>query len=339
MRTFNLFIVIILFFLNFSCEKNTKYEIVDLIEDISIDSYNDSLFLSDVLDMNIDSNSLYILENHLGTIIECDLNLRFIKTIGRSGRASNEFLFPSSFLIHNDTIIIKDTGKERFLMYDKSGYAINTLPYDKCPVGVSDKFAYCNSSVVDCSRDSLFTILFSGSRRGDYRQKGAQKEYGSPFQTMHRNNYFIFSYENKIISVSNNEPTISIYNQNLDKINEINYSFIDFVNGQFDYAEKEINKGKSFFVMAKDVYMFGSKIYILLAEKNNKVKYTVNKVAVFSLKKDQIVFDTILQLPGSLYSDICIYDDFLFAFDLKKSSLGKYRMERNANGSNMSRSE
>ena len=61
MKKSNLIILISIFFLNFSCGKISKYEIVNLIEDISIDNYNDSLFFSDVLDMNIDNDSLYIL--------------------------------------------------------------------------------------------------------------------------------------------------------------------------------------------------------------------------------------------------------------------------------------
>ncbi|MBS4764962.1 hypothetical protein KG007_01915 [Alistipes sp. kh20] len=326
MKKSNLIILISIFFLNFSCGKISKYEIVNLIEDISIDNYNDSLFFSDVLDMNIDNDSLYILENHHGTIIVSDLNLKYLKTIGRSGKAYNEFLFPSSFVINNDTIVIKDSGKERFLMYNKFGHAIHTLPYSKCPIGVSDKFAYCNNSIIDCSRDSLFAILYMDNRKGYFIQKGAQKEYGSILQTMHRNSYFNFNYKNKIISVSNNDPTISVYNRNLEKVNELNYSYIDFVGRQFKYAEEKINKEKSFFIMVKDVYIYDNYIYILLAEKNNNVKYTVNKVAVFSFINSDIVFCNILQLPGSLYSSICIYDNILFAVDLKKSSIGRYYM-------------
>lgn len=103
---------------------DTFYKASDIFESVRIvplETIDESL-LGNISKVVIANNIIYVLDNHIKTIVLFDLDGKFIKKINRRGRGSKEYIDLEDFVVlPNRNMVLLDGESQKLIFLDESG--------------------------------------------------------------------------------------------------------------------------------------------------------------------------------------------------------------------------
>lgn len=305
----------------FSCNNNTytiKQKKIQPIDSIS--EFSESLALTKITYMVENDDKILAYDEKLSKIIILNKELKFISSFGEKGRARNEFIEPTSFKVHNDTIIVKDPGHQRYNLFDMNGSMITSIRYPD-NIGASQKIEYFKGSIIDGAKENIFTKTDSANSYGF----AEIVKYSTIIQSYVRNNYQFHILNSNILAVSTSSPFVNVYDENGGLKSSFNYQSIDYIVNQQRYSEANFNKNKTYFSLICDSYLCADKLYLLTAS-NMGNGYFVNNILVLHFKEDNFTIENSLKLNGNQYSSIAVTESHLYAFNVVSSHIELYEL-------------
>lgn len=318
MKKIYIFICLLFFF---SCvEKRRKVDVVRYVKHLSVDSFADSIFLSQVKNLQVYSTNLYFSDNYLSQIFEVDKNINQYRIMGNPGEGPNDFVALRTLIVVNDLIYAFDAGHYSLFVYNLEGRNCQKHDFSKYSIYPAYRFVVDENhyQVQYSGKEGVFMDIDLSSKQtfiwGDVTHFDHEK------QERIRNNRNIFKWGNFYILVSNNIPVVEFYDKNSKEIVKIiDYSDVDVIRNVLFENNKNLDVN-SYHVVVQDAYMNGEKLYILVNGNNPNDGYNVNKIIEISLSGNDEI-NQIIQLPGKLYESFCVNNDTIYAFNGKNSSI------------------
>lgn len=134
------YIFICLLFILSCTEREKEINTIRYVKHSSVDSFADSIFLSQVKNMQVYKGNLYFNDNYLSQIIEVDKDFNRHRLIGNHGEGPNDFLALRAFNIVNDSIYAFDAGRYSLFVYDLEG--CNCQRYDFSKYSIFPAFRF-----------------------------------------------------------------------------------------------------------------------------------------------------------------------------------------------------
>ena len=308
-----------------SCEKSNKITEVNYLVSKTIDNFGDSIFLSQVSDLQTHKDKLYFRDDYLCQVISLykDFSLNFI--VGQKGEGSDDFISLSTLNVTDSIISQLDGARSRFLYYDLLGNIIGnyTIPSEENICALINRFVITpfRSYVGVLSQgESAFAEVDMKTHK--YNSFGNRFSFDNTTQDRIRNIRHILKWNDQYVCVSDNIPIIEIYDsKSKEKTGVYNYSHISEVRSRLTFAERQMdNKSNSYYQINGDAYIYNDKLYILLMHHLDNVGYSVNKILEIELSPT-IKATNIFRLPERGYSNFCVSGDSIYAFNILKSQI------------------
>ncbi len=301
-------------------------EIKKLTVNNKVSELSDTLLLSRVENLIGFDGDIYFIEQYRGQIVQLDENLEFKRFIGSRGEGPEELCHVAGFSLLGEIVYALDAGCGKMMMFEKmngnfrGGYQL----FGKMPLMPEFRFVVNPESTIDIS----VTAMEGAFGRIDLLTQqisfwGERSKFDYTDMDRARNGRFLLKQGPNYVCVSDNMANIEIYDCYRKKINDFDYSYLEVVKNRISYLNSMPLKGSnSYGIICEDAYIEGDILYLLLSS-NNKGTYRVNTIASFSLIPPINVKD-VFQLPGRVYSSLCVSKGYLYAFDMEKTELCQF---------------
>lgn len=312
-------IICLLFCLSCVGEKG-KIKMVRYVKLSSVDSFADSIFLSQVKNLQVYKGNLYFSDNYLSQIFEVDKNFNRYCIMGNHGEGPNDFVALRTLTVVDDSIYAFDAGHYSLFVYDLDG--LNCKKYDFSNYSIYPAYRFVidenHCQVQYRGKEGVLMDIDLLSKQtyiwGDLISFGHEK------QERIRNNRNIFIYKKSYILVSNNIPVVEFYDRyNKQIVKTFDYSDIDVIRNVLIENDNNLDMN-SYHIVVQDAYVNGEKLYILMNGNNPDDGYNVNKILEISLSGNNEI-NQIIQLPGKVYESFCVDNDTIYAFNGQNSSI------------------
>jgi len=311
--------ICLLFFL--SCtEQERKIDMVRYAKYSSVDSFADSIFLSQVKNLQVYKGKLYFSDNYLSQIFEVDKIFNQYRVIGNHGEGPDDFVGLRTLTVVNDLIYAFDAGRYSLFVYDLNGNNCRKYNFSEYSIYPAYRFIIDENhyQVQYRGSEGVFMDIDLMSMQTDIW--GDITHFNHEKQERIRNNRNIFKFENFYVLVSNNIPVVEFYDRNNKQlIKRIDYSDIGVIKDVLLLNENNLDMN-SYHVVVQDAYVENERLYILLNGNNSNDGYNVNKILEISLVEKSGI-NRIIQLPGKLYESFCVTNDTIYAFNTKDSQI------------------
>ncbi len=324
-------VLIINSLLFFSCQNHSTNNIktLNLIKEIE---QLDGRYISDVRGLTNDENYIYISEYNLNQIFKISKNsLKLESVYGRYGEGPGELTGASEIYIENGMLYVENDFKRAIEKYNTSNKShVKTI---KLPNSLNDadfilnflvKEGSCYISTVSSKSTSINTF----DENGQITQKGGEvftfDDNMSQFLIRNGRHLSMLG-SDKIIAVSNNLPIIELYDLSLNIKNVYDYTNAsELIQKNIEHINLKSNTDdeNSYRILAKDISTYKNKLYILFSIYGDGFGFRQNKLIVFNIKENDIVFDNILALDeNSIYNAITVDKNSIIAFNYTTSSI------------------
>jgi len=239
-----------------------------------------------------------------------------INTINQIDETYNKLNNLQYFYVNNDTIVTCDLDNKKYL-FQISNQFIKSIKFQDNFSKYNRRFIFKNNNLIISNKGESALLKININ---DFTQQisfGKQYEFKNSKQKRIRNQRFILDCANTIITISDNLPFIEKYDYTGNLIEKYDYSTIQQLSKDINYTINQKNDTNSYYTLAYDAYTYNNKIYILLASYQGE--FHINKIIEFS-NMDSIKPTKILQLPDRIYSNICIEDKNIYAFNYIKKN-------------------
>lgn len=296
---------------------------------------NNEFFLVNPSDMFQLNDKIFIAEAELSHLAIFDLNFKFIQTVGRFGEGPDDFFYlgkmgktPDGFLY------LHDRGHELLRLFDSDGVEKKRISVPESLY--AENFIFMDNSIcfsVGNGEKPFSCYDFNGQKVREFGE--FVNSYNNDFQKYQRSIGALyqvgkFSY----LQILPAESEISLFDSDDVKIDSVDiFSIPDFISyknkvDQF-YAK---NFDKSFISVFKDHYLHDDKLYLLTyssyldAEGNEQVD--TNKVIVLDVTSERIAINSVFVLSADVdaYSQIMVFDGFIYAFDKEGGKLDQFEI-------------
>lgn len=311
------FIVLLLSFCSICCKQSNQYfiETKKISSQKSITILKDSTYIYSAQCMRLDSNKLFLLDNHRSEVIVMDKELNLLNTIGREGRGPREFFDASSFiLIGRDTVIINDPGNNRLQMYYSNGSHIKSISRKNISAKLDLGFQYVNKVLTATSYGEKAIVMYRFHEDGSpkkIKEFGNRYSFNNAKQNAIRNDRYLHHYEETVIAISDNQPIIEIYGNTGNLLRAYNFSKIDVVDKQLKYISNKKHSENSYMVLVEQTYLLDDQLYVLI--NRNLPEYTSNTIISFNLKP-KISPSKIYHLPNNIYQAFAVDKAHIYAY-------------------------
>lgn len=123
------FLYVFLLVLSSCTEKETVRKLTVLSKASAI---SDTLFLSQIANLTIDNDFLFLVDNYRGQIIQLNKDLTLNAIIGTKGEGPDDLVYLSEIALYNDTLYALDTATGKVMLYDNiSGKLCGKYRIDK----------------------------------------------------------------------------------------------------------------------------------------------------------------------------------------------------------------
>ena len=301
-------------------EKPVELVPVELQTVATVDRISDTTFFSSPWSIKESSGDIYFLDATLNRVLRLDNDLRFRNYIGAKGRADNEFAMPTLMAISDDSVAVYDqSGKIKF--FSAEGKYLGCTPLDKdAPTGdfaMQDGCIYFPTINV---AQSAFVRLSDGV----CTPFGTVDRDGDPTMLSIKNGRYIYIHGDRIIAVSQFYLEIEVYERKSLQLEErIPYDDIPLVqqNIRPDYMPSSPSGFVGITPVIRDCCVHGDRMYMSVPDRING-KYNCNKVIAFDIGRR--IRPTALYILGDgSYGSICADDKYIYAFDMKNSTICK----------------
>lgn len=295
---------------------------------------DEKFFLVNPSDMFQLNNRVFIAEGDLSHLAIFDLNFNLIKTVGRFGEGPDDFFYLGKIGVTLEgNVFLHDRGHEILRIFDLNGDQKDIIPVPESIY--SENFLFQENSI-------CYSSVNSEKPFHCYNYKGEKLlEFGefvnssnNDFQKYQRSMGALYPVDKSYLKILPTESEISLFDADHSKIDSVDIFSIPIFNFYKDKVERFYteNFGKSFISVFRDYYLHDDKLYLLayssyLDVEDNEVVDT-NKVVVLDVSSERIKLDSVLDLAGEAdtYSQIMVFDGFIYAFDKVAGKLDKFQI-------------
>lgn len=308
-------------FMFFSCSKEEKVDKLVMLSKVS--EISDTLFLSQIGNLTVQNESLFFVDNYRGQVISLNEDLVLQKIIGNRGNGPDELAYLSEIFIHNDTIYALDAATGKLMLYDMDGRLAGKyrMPQDTkfMSEGLSRFLITSEQSICISTFSPKGAFVEQDLLTGAFEFWGERVPFDDEKQDAIRNDRLLFEVGSYFIAISDNMPIIEVYNQAKEKVSAYDFSHVETVKRRLSYLATQNLSSDSYGRICGDGYVCADKLYLLLMA-NGSEGFVENRIAVFSLFP-QIKFESVLELPGEIYSTFCIGKHKIYAYNAVENQL------------------
>ena len=310
-----------------SCKNTSRLEDKDLYAELIIDNVSDSMYFSDICSLSSIGNKLFFVDQKSSKIFVLSDDFKSCKFWGETGHAGNEFIFLAGIHPVNDTVYSFDAGRQIIFIYDTNGNLLNQYLFKGDELFFSREYRCIidNKKLIGCAYTVENGCMSIDMRNHNIVKWGKIFNFKSEKQKMLRNGRHLFRLNDIYITVSDNLPVIELYNQKYNRLLEYNYSNVDFVHLRLKNIERNKGEENSYSILCYDAYLYNKSLYLLMTGFDHG-EYVVNKIIKVNIDGNNVSLEKVLNLPGRIYSSICINGKGLFAFNKSDSRLEFLRL-------------
>lgn len=322
----NLFWIVILW-LSFTQCSREELPIYHLTAAKQVEVVSDTLLLHDIKCLTFHENRLYFANPVYDQIILLNKDLGFENVFGKKGKGPNELLGVNQFAVNDSLISVLNVLNRRINVFSTTGTPVSeTVIASSIMFDPSYRYCFIDTAIIGCS----FVAETPLSKYDIYTKRqtlfGETYEFSTPKQTQIRNNRFTSKVAEGFIAVSNNLPSIEIYNQhNLERIAHYDYSDISQVKHSIQaIEEKPDHEDNSYRHLCEDIYVTNQHLYVLLIDYSNN-NFNVNQIIKFEINP-VIKPVAIYKLPGKHFTTFCVSEEegVIYAYRYTDNTLGAY---------------
>jgi hypothetical protein len=282
----------------YSCNDNSQLKIVELKPSMSIEELGDSTFFKGVDYITCDSRNIFASDVYNGRILKFDLQMNYIESIGSRGNGPEEFTcMGGGIAVLNDTLYAIDCAGLK--TFGTDGKFIRTVKnqnyWIKPNVCCMDESECIYFSIIDTfsliKYDKYMNRQFSfGNRRNDSRAA-----------------YLLCMFHSEILSVKEDEPLISLFNQQGDMLSTKNF-YNDIFKSQVLFKkqeqEKSVDSNKKVYILFQSMTCFENKLYLLYIDRESQRPHC-NRIVELTFENNDFHLTGVYQLRDNWYSAIC----------------------------------
>lgn len=313
MKKIKYIVVLLYVLLVYACtNKINSPEEVSLQKISEIAQLSDTTFISDIRSIYYNKNKFYLSDYKRNQIIILDQKLKFINTIGNTGKGPGELNGASQLYVDNDTLYVINDGKNAIEVFINEKYTNTILFPNMNHLAITKRFSKYKDKIYISNVSSNNSSIVSFDSQDRMIPFGVLHKYNTPKETIIKNEKHILTYKDKIISISDNVPIIEMYDAKGVLITEFDYGNVNLIKEFITFTNKQESSENSYFVLVSDAYIFSDNLYLMvLSLENNKVKS--NKILEIKINEKAFKINRILNLGDDWYQSICITNNQLIA--------------------------
>lgn len=306
-----------------------------LLPNRKIAQINDSIYLSLVTNMNENHGYFYLNDLKKNRIVCIDSAYNFVRSYGAPGHGPSELSFPNGSQIANKRLFVIDEGHRRINTYAMDGKHVGNI---KGPIPYPGRFIIQDSTYFGSLLDNENELpIFKANINGHILSRfGTNKRIVNDLNVGASKTYFLEKFNNQIIAICENDPTIERYSISGQLIESFNYSDLTDLNSYINFSkrdQKEILKEKGLYGIysfCMNSYLTNNNLYILILAYDELTKETIcNQILVFKVTENKIMPSRLFKLTNdngnnSWYSSFCIFKDKIVAYDALSYELHEF---------------
>jgi hypothetical protein len=308
----------------FSCHKKNTLNIVELKPSMTIEELSDSTFFKGVSCITHDTVNIFASDVYNGRILKFDLKMNYLGSIGSRGEGPQEFTCLGGVNVLHDTLYaIECIGLKTFTT---NGSFVRSV---KHPNHYIEPYAFCIDEsgyiYVSSSKDIFPLIKYDKYME---RQFDFGNRIGGEEERISGTTYKLHFFDNKILSVKEDEPIVSIYDSHGNEILTQNIDNEIFKSQQlFKKQEKEdIKNRKKTYILFQSIGSFENKIYLLYTDRENPDHPHCNRIIELAFENNNFKFTNVYQLVDDWYSSICYAGNKLVCYSDTKEEFQIYEL-------------
>lgn len=259
-----------------SQQAEKPYDLGTVSLEKSITSISDTIFFSQISDIEFYENHFYTVDQKTGTVLKTSHDFTEAEILITRGPGPEELRNAYNVKVFDDQIYCLDLNR-KVKVFDLSGNYLRSLPIDA--KSLSDFDVTVNELVITNFADQQPPILnFS-------LKDSVTTAFGSNYQERSRVKTHIIQYDVYTLEVfSENRPLIKVYGNTKDLTSTLDLTNLDIY--QFSREDIDANRGKT---VIWDASMRDNLLYLLLATSNRQKKPEWNKVLSCLITKDGLL--------------------------------------------------
>lgn len=331
MKYFFYLSVFILFIISCKGTEEKSDEIHLLTKKYSIEDYGENNFFSDVRCISFTEKHLYFSDYNNSELYKYSKEgFKLEKVIGGFGEGPGEINGLSKFLITDNNIILQNDMNRSFEIFENDVFnRTYRLPVKFTDLSFRYRFTVDKQNLYSSHSYSLSPIVKVSLKDNSFNVGGEPYKYEYETQNRIRNNNHVFKFKENLITVSDNMPTVKIYDMDFNLKRKVSLEGYSEVKESLDFIRlKELEEDDSGYrVLFEDAYLVNDKLFILLSSYN---PYNTNKILVFKIKEDGDLLynETIYLNQESNYSAIATDDQVLAAFNTETTFVDIFDLKK-----------
>lgn len=306
------FIFLMVFFA--SCNNRAKETIFQVSPDVVVDLQDLGVF--EVRTICDDKKGfVYLACNNDGLIFRVnENNLLFEKFDLKSKYGRSKVI--SQIEVSNGKFFLYNEAERKFEVYDNEFNKVsNEIPsfsgrYSSSRFAVMDKNIYISSV-----SDNFCIVSLNLNDNKSYGFSELEIVHHDKIKNKIRNKRHLFICNNKLVTVSDNLGSISIYSLSGSKLKEISYAGNSIFEERHKLIKSSIeNNSNSYSLLIHDAYLNNNCLYLLAITNDNfGVTYSNTIINIDLNDKNREIY--VYKLDEGYYSTICVTNGFLWAYD------------------------
>lgn len=323
----NKYLFLVLCFSLLQCTHEKALPIHNLTLSKQIEDVADTLLLHDVTCLTFHDNKLFFTNPVYDHIVSLDKNLDLLKIIGTQGEGPGQLLSISQFAIDDSLISVLNGRNRRINVFSVAGDPVSeTAISSSILFDLNYRYCFIDADIIGCSPAAETPLSKYNIYTKEQTLFGEIYQFPTSKQTEIRNRRFMVKMDTRLIVVSDNLPSIEIYDQdNLERISLYDYSGIGQIEKNIQAIESKSGiTDNSYCVLIQDVYVTDRHLYVLLNDFTNN-DFKANQIIKFDIHPD-IKPVALYKLPGDYFSTFCVdeEDGVVYAYHHTENMLGAY---------------
>jgi hypothetical protein len=309
-RSLFLYAFAVLFLL--SCRRASE-NIVYLQPSQVVKELNDSTFFMDVYCITHDLRSVYASDTYHGCVLKFDREMNGTGRIGVRGQGPEELACPGGVACLNDSLyVIECVGLK---VFTADGNFVRSEKNET--VSHIDPFLFCmdESGFYVCSTVDTFPLVKYDTRMN--RQFGFGIRQGEADEKISGNQYMLQLFEDKILSIKRDEPSVTLYTREGDVLLNRRIDSRIF-NSRLLFRKEEREKDpanrKKTYSLFGSLATSGKDVYLLYTHHNSENRPFANRIARFRFADNDFRLVRVYELPDVWYLSMCLVENRLVCY-------------------------
>lgn len=230
----------------------------------SASNWNDSLFLSFGLGINVYASYLFVPEPSNKRLVQFDTSLNYLRQWGREGRGPGEFLLPFQTIVLKDTVFTFDTSNRKITYHTLNGSFLGEvkIPAD-IEAGITGRMAVDKDFNLYMSTPRAATAIVKFDLSGKVLAR-----FGASRQNYLSTRHLFWTEQNLLLSIGCVEPRIELYESSGELIASFSFEGLpEIVQAMKDVKHLYASNGYSWANMLYSIFYDASysagKLYVL----------------------------------------------------------------------------